>query len=399
MRTPWLFFLATLFSGVAVPVHAEASSTGSDNPDKAITAPNPRPRAEKKVFTNEDLEQLAAKAPTPAAGEAPPQEAAVPSVESATATSSAINVAQLEPYVKEKDPWWYAEQLAPLRAELAQIDSEIRRLRAFRATGYGMMSGLVLDQPSLRLTPENEIAQLSLQRRELQHQVDELADTARRNAISPGFLLPASPYLATLPAPPRPRLAPQQVDELEKQGEEAETHRAQQIAHLGVVKEEAELAERDYALFRQQFYSNPGYASDDKGRFRLAALAGQIAAKREEVSAAQENIDALEQGLETLARALGPQPAAPLPPELQREAWQERLRPLREELARVQAELARMRAGTRAQGMTLYPETSSGSPTSILLRRLQTQAVSLRQQIESIEDEAQRAGAPPGWLR
>jgi DNA repair exonuclease SbcCD ATPase subunit len=128
-------------------------------------------------------------------------------------------------------------------------------------------------------------------------------------------------------------------------------------------------------------------------------FASQLGAKREEVSAIEEKISALEDERQTLERGLGPKPAAPLTPEQQHEAWQERLRPPHEELARVEAELARMHADTAARGLTLYPETSTGSPTSILLRQLETQATTLRQQIETMEDEAHRAGVPPGWLR
>ncbi len=88
-----------------------------------------------------------------------------------------------------------------------------------------------------------------------------------------------------------------------------------------------------------------------------------------------------------------------LPAEQERTAWQARLRPLREELARTEGQLAAMRSGAAAQGLTLYPEDSTGSPTSILLRRLETRAATLRLQIEGVEEEARRAGVLSGWLR
>jgi chromosome segregation ATPase len=262
-----------------------------------------------------------------------------------------------------------------------------------------MTGGLAMDRPGLRLTPENEIEQLGLRRLELARQIAELEDIARRNDIATGALVRASPD--AMPVAPRTRqaLTPQEIQELEKRRELLEAQLADEKAHLGTAEEELQLAERDDALHRQQFYSNPNYASDDKGKAQLQALSNEVAARRAEVSAAQASVEALEEELRTLERALGPEPARLLTPEEQREAWQKRLQPLRDELARAELELERMQAQAAAQGLTLYPETSTGSPTSALLRRLETRAAELRQQIASLEDEARRAGVPPGWVR
>jgi hypothetical protein len=83
-------------------------------------------------------------------------------------------IAKTAPHVKERDPEWYRGQLELLRTELERTDGQIHRLREFRATGRGMMGGLVLDEPGLRLTPENEIEQLRLRRQQLQRRVDAL---------------------------------------------------------------------------------------------------------------------------------------------------------------------------------------------------------------------------------
>lgn len=398
MRARLVFLSAVFFLG-ATAIPAAPCPTCSDSASKSLATPRPRPKTQRKIFTNEVLEELESKSPVTAPLEAPAVEAAAPNVDPPAARSSTAAIAKIEPYVKERDLGWYRGQFASLRAELERIDRLIRRLREFRATGRGMMSGIVLGEPGLRLTPENEIEQLGLHRRELQRQIDELEDTARRSDIEPGFLLASSPYVTSSATQSRPQLTPEEVDELEKQRTEVEAQLTQEKVHLEFAKKELELVERDDVLFRQQFYSNPGYTSDHKGRAQLAVLASELSAKREEVSVAQNKIEAFQEELQTLERAMGPKPAGPLTPEQQREAWQDRLRPLREQLARVEAELARMRADTATRGLTLYPETSSGSPTSILLRRLETRAATLRQQIEAVDEEAHRAGIPPGWLR
>jgi hypothetical protein len=390
MRTRRFFLLAVLCAVLALAVQAE------DFPDRSesVSAPTPRPRMQKRIFTNEDLEAPSSQAPTPTT-----PEAAAPTAEAPVTTPPADVMAKIEPYVKERDPNWYREQLAPLRAEMERIDGEIRQLREFRANGRGMTGGLAMDRPGLRLTPENEIEQLGLRRLELARQIAELEDIARRNDIATGALVRASPD--AMPVAPRTRqaLTPQEIQELEKRRELLEAQLADEKAHLGTAEEELQLAERDDALHRQQFYSNPDYASDDKGKAQLQALSNEVAARRAEVSAAQASVEALEEELRTLERALGPARARLLTPEEQRESWQQRLQPLRDELARAELELERMQAQAAAQGLTLYPETSTGSPTSALLRRLETRAAELRQQIASLEDEARRAGVPPGWVR
>jgi hypothetical protein len=394
MRTRRFFLLAVLCAVLALAVQAEKFPDRSEASGKGVSTPTPRPNIHKRIFSNEDLEAPSSQAPVPAAPEA--VEAAAPTAEVPVTTRPADVMAK---YVRERDPNWYREQLAPLRAEMEGIDGEIRQLREFRATGRGMTGGLAMDRPGLRLTPENEIEQLGLRRRELARQIGELEDSARRNDIAPGALLADSPYATPVAPRTRQALTAQEIQELEKRREHVEAQLAEEKEHLRTTEEQLQLAERDDVLHRQQFYSNPDYASDDKGKAQLAALASEVAARRAEVSAAQASVEALQEELRTLERALGPEPARRLTPEEQREAWQQRLRPLRDELARVESELERMRAQTAAQGLTLYLETSTGSPTSTLLRRLGTRAAELRQQIASLEDEAQRAGVPPGWVR
>ena len=145
-------------------------------------AQKPAVQKAKKVWTNDDIELLRAKSPISVMGEvAPPPEAAK---EAAAGEKAAPG----EPYVKEKDPKWYQQQLAPLRGELDRIDSEIRRLRDFRTSATTGRPGIVLGQENIPLSPENQIQQLERRRRDVQQQIDDLEALARRNGISPGTL-------------------------------------------------------------------------------------------------------------------------------------------------------------------------------------------------------------------
>lgn len=287
-------FLILLSASLVCPVSIPASpgETG-----QAAASPKPPPGQRKKVFTNEDLQGLPSAPGITTFLPSPEVVSAPPKGEQRLAAGPSQASIERKPYVKETDPHWYLEQMDSGRIELESIDGTAQRIREFRKSGMGMTGGITLDQPGLRLSPENEVQQLARRRQELESQIAELEDTARHNGFPPGFL-----------------------------------------------------------------------------RGSLSANA-------------------------PLERALGPNQKPALSPEQERTAWQEKLRPLLEELAQVGGVVGRMEKEAAARGMTLYPVTVGGSPTADLLRRLNARAGALQREITTIEDEARRASAPPGWLR
>ncbi len=180
---------------------------------------------------------------------------------------------------------------------------------------------------------------------------------------------------------------------------EAEAELAQEKQHLETAKHELDLLQRDLNLHRQQFYSDPGYASNTEGKAALDEFASQVEAKRQEVQQTEQKIAALEGKLESMNHELGAKKEEPITPEKEHESWLARVRPLRQELERVEAELQRVRAEADARGMTLYGVTAGGSMTANQLQQLENRRANLQQQIAAIEDEARRAGVPTGWLR
>lgn len=171
-----LFLMTSLVLGVAgVP----APSAGQTQ--------TPKTKKEKKVWSNEDLEELRGKVHLSVIGQ-PPTEAPAGSGEQPVAADSEKSGARTERYVRAKDPKWYSEQVAALRAEIDRIDGESHRLREFRASARTSQGGLVLGQSNIPLNPENQIQQLEAQRREVQRQIDALEDQARRNDIAPGAI-------------------------------------------------------------------------------------------------------------------------------------------------------------------------------------------------------------------
>jgi chromosome segregation ATPase len=390
----FLIFLSASFV-CAVSVAAFTEET-----DETAALQRPRLGSQRKIFTNEDLQRPESETGVSAFLDPPQVDAAPPRAKEHLAADSGKTRIELEPYVKEADPRWYSEQMDSLRAELENINSKVQQLREFRKDGKGMTGGLTLDQPSLRLTPENEIEQLTLRREELEFRLAELEDTARRKGFPPG-LLRASPSESSLFTAPRPEIhmISSEVKELKKEREQIESRLTDDRSQLEFARKDLDLLQREQFLSAQQFYSNPDYTSDGSGRARLSDVEAHLASTRDAVNASEQRISELEDNLKTLDRALGPKEKPPLTPEQEKAAWQEKLRPPREELAQLEGALKGMEKEAATRAITLYPVTNGGSPTSDLVRRLSARAAELQRQIDAIEDEARRADVPPGWLR
>src|ERR1700721_3648094 len=118
-------FAVVLLSGISIPAFA----SGDDkSPAPAPTASKNvvNPDREKKVYTNDDIDRMwpKPKLSVVSPSRAPIQVAATPRAKSVTN----------EPLAPEKDPLWYAEQVAALEAELGQIMMREEGLREFAAT-------------------------------------------------------------------------------------------------------------------------------------------------------------------------------------------------------------------------------------------------------------------------
>jgi predicted RNase H-like nuclease (RuvC/YqgF family) len=150
-------------------------------PLAAQQAQTPKTKKEKKVWTNEDLEDMRG---TVRVSEIGPAGAG----EQPAATETDQARANAERDARAKDVKQYSEQLATLRAEIERLDAEMRRLREFRKSAKGSMGGLVLGQEDAGITPEDALGQLAKRKREVQRQIDELEDQARRKSIGPGAI-------------------------------------------------------------------------------------------------------------------------------------------------------------------------------------------------------------------
>jgi hypothetical protein len=96
-----------------------------------------------------------------------------------------------QPYVKTRDPEWYAERAAKLRDEVERRRAQLREYqqaledaRSLRETP----AGVNLDEGDVGITPEAGIEILERRVNQAQTELDALEDLARRNDIPPGAL-------------------------------------------------------------------------------------------------------------------------------------------------------------------------------------------------------------------
>lgn len=171
----------------------DPAATGDPAPaasSKAAAAA--KPDIQKKIWTNDDVARL-----NPAfSGTRVAQAAAARSqVQPAIARPGAAATVMISPPDPQKDPGWYAQQVTSLEAELAAVESHEAELQRYRASGSTIStSGLVLNAPCVGITTDNLIAQLDVQRQDIEQQIDSLGDLARSNGIAPGVLADPGSY-------------------------------------------------------------------------------------------------------------------------------------------------------------------------------------------------------------
>src|SRR5271169_4076372 len=147
MKTSMLFrtgifalLAAGLAGGISIPANAAGAGEGA-------ASKRPVPDTGKVTYTNEDFEAKYGKPTT--AGEIKNTQAISAAAQSTPAALPARSAARREPLPPEKNPAWYARQVASFNEEIASIESEAQRLIGFRSPGNtpGAGTGLILNAP------------------------------------------------------------------------------------------------------------------------------------------------------------------------------------------------------------------------------------------------------------
>jgi hypothetical protein len=96
-----------------------------------------------------------------------------------------------EPYVRTDDPEWYAVQAAKLRDELERRKTQLSEYRQAIDDARSLRKttgGINLDEGDLAITPDTGIEILERHVSEVQAEINDLEDLARRHNIPPGTL-------------------------------------------------------------------------------------------------------------------------------------------------------------------------------------------------------------------
>ena len=173
-----------LFPLVAVLALAIALPTRAAEKPRPAQANQNQP---KKVWTNDDMDQLRARGLISIVG---------PEVNQAVAPAApAVAPAPFGPAFpvynsRLEDPEWYAEKAAELQAELDKREAALQEQQtAMAQAAEGITQpGVAMDKPTIGVTPQVALAILEAQVNEVQSQLDELSDLARQNNIPPGVL-------------------------------------------------------------------------------------------------------------------------------------------------------------------------------------------------------------------
>ena len=186
----------------AAPIWAQ---TSQDAPPPQTTEKPRQKVAEKpkKVWTNDDLEDLRSTVTITTASATPSAEGAAPA--EAPAPGAAPGAQPQLP--QEKDPKYYKAKLDPLRKQLADLDAKIKETQGAIDNPYQGTNKISLNQqaPSMPsqgpeppnrpddtlygnqiVRPKDQLAVYQKQRDDIQRQIDDLEAQARNNGIYPG---------------------------------------------------------------------------------------------------------------------------------------------------------------------------------------------------------------------
>jgi hypothetical protein len=166
-------------------LRAQAASASSSSSAQTQT-PNPQP-GQKKVWTNDDIDELRDQG---AGGISVMGPAAAAPATPATAqkATAAAKPAAAPKIPDEKNPEWYRKQLAPLYDKLSQISDQIAAAQSAVDGDSRGDSGVSMGARAPAGTPQEQVAALQKEQADVQAKIDALLDMARHNDIEPGDL-------------------------------------------------------------------------------------------------------------------------------------------------------------------------------------------------------------------
>jgi len=378
----------------------------------ALPQDRPERKESKRVWTNDELQHLAAR---------PLANAASPPASEESAQTASVE----KHYVRAKDPKWYASQLKPLQAQVEHIDGELRTLRQARKDGRGTTGAVALDQDAEGVTTDAQVQVLDLRRKQLLLQIDELEDQARHNGLDPGSVRADIPEASaeTAEAPGTALLSDKAAtDEEDPEIAETESSIEQKKQHLERAQKEKELLQRALDLQRREVTANPEYLTHHVGSAKLLSAEKGIREKEEEVQVEQQKIADLEEHLADLKlnrpakeaseakHEAADQTDSKKNKEEKNEAyWRERFSEVHYKMRVAQTELDLLQREWNVLLLQYDPNPAKAMRQSITRKQIndhrkkigekKAEIRQLRQEQSDLEDELRHSGGDAGWSR
>ena len=169
----WLLTIVVLLGGLALPSAAQMNDANSSgqSPSTAATpesANKPAPSAPKKVWTNENLPEASTKI-------------------SVVGTKSD----QKYTFTKPADPATVErirKELKKLQGQVEDIKKQLASYKEFKEGEAVSGSGYQVDKGYGRIPVEQQMIMLEKKKKDLETQIDEQLDEARKKGIDPGQL-------------------------------------------------------------------------------------------------------------------------------------------------------------------------------------------------------------------
>lgn len=160
------------------------ASQAAEKPHPAQASQDHPQNPAKKVWTNDDMDQLRARSLISIVGQEPSQAAPSEATPSASEASFPVYESRLD------DPEWYSQTAAALQAELDQREADLQQQQEALVLAKDRITqpGVNLNEPSVGVTPAAALGVLQARVQEIQSQLDELADLAHQHDIPPGDL-------------------------------------------------------------------------------------------------------------------------------------------------------------------------------------------------------------------
>jgi hypothetical protein len=159
---------------------AACSSHAAEKPRPAQANQN----QPKKVWSNDDLDELRTRGLISIVGQEPAAAAARSATSAQAQAAAPVYASRLD------DPQWYADEAADLQAQLDDRRAQLEKQQQAIALAKERITqpGLSMDKPDAGVTPAAGVANLAAQVQEVQSALDELSDLARQHNIEPGEL-------------------------------------------------------------------------------------------------------------------------------------------------------------------------------------------------------------------